>query len=515
MYRAASGALVFGAGTVQWSWGLDGNHDRGASRRPTRDMQQATVNLLADMACQPDTLQSGLVAATASTDTTPPTSASPSPLDGDQRRRRRDDHDHRHRHRRRRRTGGQSPGSRSRSTAAATWHPAPGPRQLDLHVDAGRRRERSRSRPAPSTTAATSRRPSAGTTVTVAPSDLPVLDLGRRRSTASRQQRRAARSRSASSSAPTSAATSPGFRFYKSVRQHRHAHRPPVDGGRHPARGAPPSPARRRPAGSRSTSAPRSRSTPNTTYVVSYHAPNRLLRGEQRLLRERRRRQRPPARARGRRRRAERRLHVRAPAACFPADPDTFQSSNYWVDVVFDTDVGPDTTPPAISAALAGAAAPVASPPARTSRRPSTSRWTRARSTAPPFELRDPRRTPSLPATVSYTTRHTRTATLDPERAALALDRLHGDGQGRRRRRHATRPATRSAPTDAWSFTTAAPPPPPPDEGPGGPILVDLQRRQPVRPLLRRDPARRGAQRVHRDRHLDRHAADARRATTS
>ena len=25
----ASGALVFGAGTVQWSWGLDGNHDRG------------------------------------------------------------------------------------------------------------------------------------------------------------------------------------------------------------------------------------------------------------------------------------------------------------------------------------------------------------------------------------------------------------------------------------------------------------------------------------------------------
>ena len=28
LYRHASGALVFGAGTVQWSWGLDGNHDR-------------------------------------------------------------------------------------------------------------------------------------------------------------------------------------------------------------------------------------------------------------------------------------------------------------------------------------------------------------------------------------------------------------------------------------------------------------------------------------------------------
>ena len=33
LYRHASGALVFGAGTVQWSWGLDGNHDRGSARR--------------------------------------------------------------------------------------------------------------------------------------------------------------------------------------------------------------------------------------------------------------------------------------------------------------------------------------------------------------------------------------------------------------------------------------------------------------------------------------------------
>src|SRR5262249_61651082 len=31
LYRASSGALVFGAGTVSWSWGLDGTHDNGAS----------------------------------------------------------------------------------------------------------------------------------------------------------------------------------------------------------------------------------------------------------------------------------------------------------------------------------------------------------------------------------------------------------------------------------------------------------------------------------------------------
>ena len=48
LYRHASGALVFGAGTIQWSWGLDANHDRDAST-PNVAMQQATVNLLADM----------------------------------------------------------------------------------------------------------------------------------------------------------------------------------------------------------------------------------------------------------------------------------------------------------------------------------------------------------------------------------------------------------------------------------------------------------------------------------
>ena len=59
LYRQASGALVFGAGTVQWSWGLDGNHDRGAST-PDPSMQQATVNLFADMGVQPATLADGL-----------------------------------------------------------------------------------------------------------------------------------------------------------------------------------------------------------------------------------------------------------------------------------------------------------------------------------------------------------------------------------------------------------------------------------------------------------------------
>jgi hypothetical protein len=72
MYRAPSGARVFGAGTVQWAWGLDDFHSLATS---DRTMRQATVNLFADMAAQPGTLQADLVGAAASTDGTPPTSA--------------------------------------------------------------------------------------------------------------------------------------------------------------------------------------------------------------------------------------------------------------------------------------------------------------------------------------------------------------------------------------------------------------------------------------------------------
>ncbi len=85
MYRAASGALVFSAGTVQWGWGLDGTHDvfyTATLRPPDARMQQATVNLFADMGAQPATLQAGLVAATASGDAVAPGSTITSPTGG-------------------------------------------------------------------------------------------------------------------------------------------------------------------------------------------------------------------------------------------------------------------------------------------------------------------------------------------------------------------------------------------------------------------------------------------------
>src|SRR5690606_15251194 len=74
---------VFSAGSVQWGWGLDSTHDVAQPAADPR-MQQAEVNLLADMDAQPGTLMEGLVPATKSSDTTPPTTTITSPAEGAQ-----------------------------------------------------------------------------------------------------------------------------------------------------------------------------------------------------------------------------------------------------------------------------------------------------------------------------------------------------------------------------------------------------------------------------------------------
>ena len=83
LYRHSSGSLVFSAGTYGWAWGLDANHDRDAQGSTTNvAMQQATVNLFADMGVQPATLRPGLVPATASTDHITPISNFTAPSAG-------------------------------------------------------------------------------------------------------------------------------------------------------------------------------------------------------------------------------------------------------------------------------------------------------------------------------------------------------------------------------------------------------------------------------------------------
>ena len=119
MYRHNSGALVFGAGTVQWSWGLDGNHDRTVVA-PDRAMQQATVNLLADMGAQPLTLQLGadgvaLQPATMSTDIFGPSSTITAPANG----------------------ASVPSGSRVTVTGTATEHGGGGVAGVEISVDGG------------------------------------------------------------------------------------------------------------------------------------------------------------------------------------------------------------------------------------------------------------------------------------------------------------------------------------------------------------------------------------------
>ena len=79
LYRAPSGALVFSAGSIFWSWGLDPHHvalpDGSGTDMPADPIvQQAMVNLFADMGIQPLTLQASLILATQSADHTKPVS---------------------------------------------------------------------------------------------------------------------------------------------------------------------------------------------------------------------------------------------------------------------------------------------------------------------------------------------------------------------------------------------------------------------------------------------------------
>ena len=124
LYRARSGALVFSAGSIQWTWGLDQEHDGNGAPADPR-MQQAQVNLLADMGAQPASLVFALVLATASTDHTAPVATITAPAAGATIANGSERHRQRHRHRCR---ADRSPASRSPPTAVRPGTPRPAPR---------------------------------------------------------------------------------------------------------------------------------------------------------------------------------------------------------------------------------------------------------------------------------------------------------------------------------------------------------------------------------------------------
>jgi N,N-dimethylformamidase beta subunit-like, C-terminal len=76
LFRAASGALVFGAGTINWPHGLDRARDTGDATSPTavsHDLQQVTANVFSDLGVSPSTPVSTLVISGPSTDSVGPT----------------------------------------------------------------------------------------------------------------------------------------------------------------------------------------------------------------------------------------------------------------------------------------------------------------------------------------------------------------------------------------------------------------------------------------------------------
>ena len=292
LYRAPSGALVFGAGTVQWSWGLadvnawDVGITDPAHNPPDPNMEQFTVNLLAEMGAQPATLTRGPDAGGRSRPTRRrrrPRSPRPRPVrpcrteapttitgtasDGgggvvagrrslDRQRRHlapRDAHD---------------PDAQTVSWSY-TWAAHGYPATDDQIAGGGRQRATSRRRVRERTVKVSCPCSIWGNAVTPGTPDSG--DAARR-------------SRSASSSPLTAFGTITGSSLLQVGRQHRHPCRQPVELQRGPCWRRPRSATKRPPAGSRSTSPRRSTVFPNTTYVASVLRPRRPLRRLDRLL---------------------------------------------------------------------------------------------------------------------------------------------------------------------------------------------------------------------------------------
>ena len=454
MYRASSGALVFDAGTVQWSWGLDGTHDRGGST-PDSAVQQATVNLFADMSVQPATLQSGLTEATASTDTAAPTSSVTSPGNAD--------------------TvlagvpltvtgsasdsgGGRVAGVEVSTDGGATWHPANGHASWTYTFT-------------PQTTGSLTIRaratddsvntgpPSTDVTVTVAPHGCPCTIWDNSATPASVGNNDGVPIDYGVKFRTDSDGSISGFRFYKS----------PGDGGTHTGNLwdtngnllASMSFVGESASGWQEVdlTSPVSVSA-GTTYIGSvfssagYYPDSPAYFAGQGV-------DNPPLHALASGVDGLNAVYHEGGTDAFP--DQSFNASNYWADVVFST--GPDTTPPVVTSRSPTAGAtdiPVTHTVSATFDEPMNP----ATISASTFTLRDAANG-LVAASVQYDTTNL-TATLTPSSALVPSStytaRVIGGVSG------AADAAGNPLSTDVvWSFATAAPPA---DDGPGGPILV-------------------------------------------
>jgi uncharacterized protein DUF4082/Big-like domain-containing protein/IPT/TIG domain-containing protein len=160
-------------------------------------------------------------------------------------------------------------------------------------------------------------------------------------------------------------------------------------------------------------------------------------------------------------------------ASAFPTD--SFKSSNYWVDIVFDTTSGPDVTPPTI---VARSPAPDQTGVGVDTKVAVTFSESVDPATVSGSTLRINRSDRSVvPGMVKYDD-STRMATFDPT-SSLAFSELYAATVRGGTTGVKDLAGNALATTSTWTFTTGAEPPPPPDEGPGGRILIISQATDP------------------------------------
>jgi VCBS repeat-containing protein len=455
LYRHSSGALVFGAGTVQWSWGLDDKHDRSTGSTVDARMQQATVNLLADMGVQPGSLQTNLVQATASNDITAPTAVVTAPIAGasvplgssvtvtgtasD--------------------TGGSVGGVEVSTDGGATWHPAEGRGTWSYNWVPGTLGQATLRARAVDDSGNLGNSSAVITVQVVAPTgSLSVFSPLEVPAVAAVSDNRPIEVGVKFRSDVPGVIT--GLRFYKGT-ENTGTH----TGHLWTATGqllATATFVNESASGWQQVSlSPPISISANTTYVASYFSPTGFFAMTQGYFASAGA-DAPP-------------LHmpqntVPDPNAVFRYDTTGFPTTggsgnNYWVDVVFSTDAGPDVTAPtlfSVSPSEGASGVPVSSNVTATF----SEALAASSVTGSTFELRAGSTLVSATVSVSANT-----ATLTPS-ASLANSttytaRVVGGAGG------VKDVAGNPLASDfSWTFTTAAPPPPPPNEGPGGPVLV-------------------------------------------
>ncbi len=205
--------------------------------------------------------------------------------------------------------------------------------------------------------------------------------------------------------------------------------------------------------------------TAGTTYVASYHAPNGNYAWNSGFFSTGL--DNGPLRALADGEDGGNGVYAYGPSRSFPSN--TWQSTNYWVDVVFQSGGGgPDTTPPTVVSTVppnnAGSVGTGTNASA-TFNEPMSA----ATINTGTVELRGPGST-LVPSSVSYDA-GSRTAVLDPSSqlsdSTTYTATVKGGAAGVKDSAGNALAADRT-----WTFTTADPPPPPPDDGPGGPILA-------------------------------------------